>query len=262
MVHGRTERPVLFSAPMVRAILAGTKTQTRRVLKEIVPPPPAMDAIRPANKAVHPTPYLDSYCGDRKTEANPRGMSNRWCWWTRDDRQGLPTFGVRWVPGDRLWVRETWGFNPDHPSVPEFACFRADRGHEHDAYKKVPAIHMPRWASRITLEVTKVRVERVQSISEEDAIAEGLIAQEGDGGRPGSGYKWTGLGYHGGTFNRHGGPTFHTPDFDSRCSCHMRGPTPAQCAYRDLWEHINGAGSWDANPFVIALTFRRVANAP
>ena len=225
------EKPILFSSAMIRAILSGSKTQTRRILKETVPQPPAMDAIHPAHKAIHPAPYLDSYCGDRKTEANPRGMSNRWCWWTRDDRQRLPTFGVKYVPGDHLWVREAW--SPEHkwngtkPSeIPngDDIWYWADGNPDYgDWTKPKPSIHMPRWVSRITLEVTAVRVERLQDITEADAEAEG----------------WPGC---------------------------VVGETPLRDAYpigwyANLWNDINGAGSWDANPFVVAVTFRRIPNA-
>jgi hypothetical protein len=136
------ERPILFSAPMVRGILAGTKVQTRRVVK-----PQAMGQWGP----VVPCPYGQ--------------------------------------PGDRLWVREAWDFIPEgDPGTPSCAGIRywADAGYElrtppsnynpmlYGKERVRPSIHMPRWASRITLEVTGVRVERLQDISEADARAEGI----------------------------------------------------------------------------------------
>lgn len=240
------EKPILFSAPMVRAILEGRKTQTRRALKGAVPPPPAMDAIHPNNQIKHPAPYLDSYCNATRTEANPRRMSRNWCWWTRDDRQCLPMFPVRWVPGDRLWVRETWCAVDDTAYGGEkWVDYRATPRHsaEHPAgwdndpsdpvaLKWRPSICMPRWASRITLEVTDVRVERLQAISEADAIAEGIEYRDGCWGT------WDAAGAH-------------------TCG---GSPDPIE-AYRCLWLNINGAGSWDANPWIVAVTFRRVANA-
>lgn len=274
-----SDKPILFSGAMVRAILDGRKVQTRRILKETIPLSPTMDAIHPTNTAKHPAPYLDSYCGDRKTEANPRGMSRRWCWWTRDDRQGLPTFGVRWVPGDRLWVRETWAdVNTENgPAI----MFRAGGFHfctddaypvEYDRYPGMlfsmwcgdlargapghawrPSIFMPRWASRISLDVTDVRVERLQDITEADAIAEGC--------------EFTDFGEYQpqGVASLDGGKTFHPFKMRQHNGWHWGNATrPDQClgsalqAYGNLWEQLNGAGSWDANPFVVALTFRVV----
>jgi hypothetical protein len=174
-----TERGILFSAPMVRALLAGTKTQTRRV-------------ARP-KRSIEPM-----------TDECPFGM-----------------------PGDRLWVREAWTYagtldpgivvyRADYPAcVPE----RFENIPPAEALKWRPSIHMPRAASRIALEVTEVRVERLQEISEADAAAEG-IQELIDAG----------------------------VDHDG---------TPRD-TYRTLWEALNGAGSWDANPFVWAVSFRRV----
>lgn len=171
--------PILFSAPMVRAILDGSKTQTRRVAKEF-------DGLRDLDKILARFP-------------NQNGC-----------RYGQP--------GDRLWVRETWAEHPDYPDARR-AIYRADAGSEYDAERWRPSIHMPRWACRIELEVTGVRVERLQSISEADARAEGV---EGDS---------------------------HPGAFVGTC----RGN------FARLWESINGAGSWDANPWVWVVEFRRVS---
>ena len=131
-----TDRPIIFSAPMIKSLIAGRKSQTRRLNIGEVPEPPAHDAVSPwsveRGDKLHPAPYLDSYCGDPKTSANPRGMSDRWCWWTRDDRPGRQ-FKVSYVPGDRLWVRETFarvGDNSDDvhacPDMRVPAYYRAD----------------------------------------------------------------------------------------------------------------------------------------
>lgn len=144
-----TERPIIFSAPMVRAIIDGSKTQTRRVAKLTV------------------NGYVKEPGGNR-----------RWHTADFDARLACP-YGQ---PGDRLWVRETWrhveggavydavgglmdAFDPE-------TIYRADRPHALGPWK--PAIHMPRWASRITLEITEVRIERLQDIDEKDAVAEGV----------------------------------------------------------------------------------------
>lgn len=151
-----TDRPILFSAPMVRAILAGTKTQTRRVITKF---PWKFDG--------------DNFMREFAHHDCPMGH-----------------------PGDRLWVRETWAETinvndmspwPDRPhrffeESGSAVIYRADGEWEwldddgsidegHSSWK--PSIFMPRWASRITLEITKVRVQRLQEISEEDAKAEG-----------------------------------------------------------------------------------------
>lgn len=155
------EHPILFSAPMVRAILDGRKTQTRRV----VLPQPFDDGARPV-----------------RTEVDEAGV---WRWWNgylchEPNRRRSPFGQV----GDRLWVRET--FYCDHYAYPdapigemqELLCYRADgewNDHIEDGVPSGwrPSIHMPRWASRISLEVTDVRVERIQSISYGDVLAEG-----------------------------------------------------------------------------------------
>jgi len=171
------ERPILFSAPMVRAILDGRKTQTRRVVK--------------------PQPNADNWTGKCR-------------------------YGQR---GDRLWVRETWqslvihdGLSPS--DIPVGADIQYPATYDGWVSKRRPSIHMPRWASRITLEITGIRVERLQDISENDAVAEGV--------------------------------EFWTPTVDV-------DPVPSpRPAYRLLWESINGAGSWGLNPWVFVIEFKRV----
>ena len=228
---GGGDRPIIFSGPMVRALLDGRKTQTRRLLKANIPPMPAMDNISPSNTTKHPTPYLDSYCSEKKTAANLRGMSRLWCWWTRDDRSGRE-FKVGYMPGMRLYVREAWCQKAeDGAAVSGAALYRADGEHvalsDGDGFTVTrqdgreaspwrPSIHMPRWASRLTLVVTDVRVQRLQNISEADALSEGIeplrFPETGDWGWP-------------------------------------------QHRFRDLWNSIHGPDAWDANPEVVALTF-------
>lgn len=155
------EHPILFSAPMILAILDGRKTQTRRVIKQ--------------------QPH--------RTTTAAQHVDSNWWEWKRGGRFRCP-YGQ---PGDRLWVRETW-----RPGMhPEWLCavqYRADlqwlkptgldenTGYifadwcDREPQKWSPSIHMPRWASRITLEITGVRVERLQAISDADARAEGVTA--------------------------------------------------------------------------------------
>jgi len=197
------ERPILMSAPMVRALLAGTKAQTRRAMKP------------------QPEPW----------EANPAIL--QW----RDDHffpdlpkhRAMCPYGV---PGDRLWVRETHATLLAPNGKPLRTVYRADGDLNRDTLsgaKWTPGIHMHRHDSRLTLEITDVRVERLQEISEADAMAEGI-------GR-----------YDNGTFG-----------LNDPGACMG---TTAVVAFMRLWESINGAGSWDANPWVWAISFRRIGDA-
>lgn len=212
------ERPILMSGSMVRAIIEGRKTQTRRLAKH----PLAMAAKR-----------IHSYHGQTEFDC------------VLADETGGIIHCPYGVPGDRLWVRETWcawDTNDEEQEANEVAgnvahlveigigrwhiTYRADpRRH---AEKWRPSIFMPRWASRITLEIEAVRVERLIEITREDCIAEGVSVV---GNPP----KW---GVEG----------------SGRCLCWMQ----PEGAYRELWESINGLGSWDANPWVWVIQFRRV----
>jgi hypothetical protein len=159
------DRPILFSAPMVRAILAGTKTQTRRIVKWR-----GIDAGLNLQfsglRAVRDRGGLWALESDTRTSRE-----------TRCDLTVCP-YGQ---PGDRLWVREShWFFQDEHDPVTGYTPpvlttddveYRADGESTRHGWR--PSIHMPRWASRITLSLTGVRVERLQEISEADATAEG-----------------------------------------------------------------------------------------
>ena len=143
------QRPILFSAPMVRAILDGNKTQTRRICK-----PAQFFSLSKVVEVPDPQErgqvYNGSHFGDEDGEV-----------------QFACPYGGR---GDRLWVRESFS-----PYEHREGCWYWADGNiaAHDCTKPKPSIHMPRWASRITLEITGVRVERLQDISEADAISEG-----------------------------------------------------------------------------------------
>lgn len=243
------ERPILFSAPMVRAVLAGTKTQTRRAVK----PMRSQDWLTP-----------DAIM--RSPRAKPVIIEGeQWAQFVHP-MAGLLVNGIQhdeWSPltcirspygqpGDRLWVRETWQGplmdaesmeneyrdNPVKFHLPEFCEYAADGGAAPEfmtlddelVCRWRPSIHMPRWASRINLEITGVRVERLQDISEVDVLAEGV-------------QRWP-LGYR---VEITGEPKHESRSFDV-----------AQHAYRWLWESINGPGSWDANPWVWVIEFKRI----
>lgn len=207
------ERPILFSAPMVRAILEGRKTQTRRVVKP--QPSPSSDTAFVGMDGIwrfsHPT-----LRGPVSHEADdvrcPYGQT-----------------------GDRLWVREAWSFHPDFPESTHRAIYRADAGVENDVPRWRPSIHMPRWASRILLEITAVRVERLQCISFEEAINEGVYHYAAE------------LATN---------PKVTKTDIEKMIERHGSGKP--QCLYAQLWESINGAGSWGTNPWVWVVEFKRV----
>ena len=217
------ERPILFSAPMVRAILEGRKTVTRRVMK-CQPDADASITVESYNVAVT----------NRRgyQEAGPEIFG---AWW-RDGESGYKCpFGQ---PGDRLWVRETWYcdhfevmrgpyLKPDDLDIGEARedgtlVYAADGLTPYEANQPVwkPSIHMPRWASRILLEITDVRVERLQDISADQCRREGYPAdrQAETGGSDMDAWLW----------------------------------------FRDLWQQINGPGSF-GEQWVWVVEFKRVA---
>ena len=201
------ERPISFSAPMVRALLYGTKTQTRRLVK--------------------PQP-------DAEHGGEPYWFVGGYRAWTYRDTQDVLRKGgnVLRCPygqaGHTLWVRETWARDDEDGAL----MYSADLGRDMSAdaweqgrlegvprYRWRPSIHMPRAASRIALEVTGVRVERLHQISRGDAMAEGCpFANMQDGESP---VRW----------------------------------------YEYLWRAINGPDSWNANPLVWVVEFRKAHNA-
>lgn len=206
-------RPILFSGPMVRALLAGTKTVTRRVVK---PQPRVVDV------APRFAPNTWGFYGD----APPIGSKSakQLGGWPENGRVVRCPYGD---PGERLWVRETWfsdalRSSDDGNVIPdreECVYYRADADRalaEDMEGCWRPSIHMPRWASRITLEITGVRVERLQEITEEEVVREGIPR-----------------------------------------STNIFEQTTSE-AFEQLWREINGDESWEANPWVWAVSFRRI----
>jgi hypothetical protein len=249
------ERPILFSAPMVRAILEGRKTQTRRVVK---PQPPAECAHYYGRQGTYsglavPRHY---WCTAESLE-QAEALDQEYLFWpSNDDTEGGDEFtgdiygagGMECPYGseenclkaaDRLWVREAWAFgihamaaarDEDGPFV--YAADGSTQGRLCDRWR--PSIHMPRAASRITLEVTSVCVERLQDISEADAIAEGVERTiTGDGWRR----------------------YCNDPELEA---CGLTPCASAANSFRSLWESINGPKSWQANPWVWVVEFKRV----
>lgn len=243
-------RPILFSGPMVRAILNGTKTQTRRVVK---PQPVKNGKFWEVFGAGWSMDHGNVPCVPGHSLANncPYG-----------------------VPGDELWVRETWApVSPFDPSPETGAFYRADYlddPHGPDGEKSPegryrtwkPSIHMPRWACRIKLEVTGVRVERLNDIIGADAEAEGCVPD------------WD--AFHDATEGREGWdePEEFIEECEEHCDYVNYGRHPVhssehrewerdrtnyalRLAYSHLWESINGPDSWDANPWVWVVEFKR-----
>lgn len=207
------EHPILFSAPMVRAILSGAKTQTRR----LITPSTALVNGSPSRK--EDWPRLDFNDAFVDAGPSPAGNPGPYLKVARPDDGTRHRVYPRVQPGDSLWVRErcwvdkvTGAFRwYDRPDV-------IDVQRERDGVKLRPSIHMPRRDACIFREVTGLRVERLQAVSGTDACAEGID-----------------LDFH-----------------DSYVPSNQRG------AFRRLWESINGAGSWDANPWVWVIEFRRI----
>lgn len=212
-----SERGMIFNAEMVNAILSGRKTQTRRPIK---------------------------WKQTRFTEIAERDDGSLWPWAEDCERGGDIWFACPYGEiGDRIWVRETWQVIHDHidesshvedrtyaPSIPKekdrywhtvYAEHFGDESREDRGFPWRPAIHMPRWASRILLEITDVRVERLRDLSEEDAKSEGIIPSAG-GVLPGWEYRIN---------------------------------------FRDLWMDIYGTDNWEANPWVWVIEFKRVEGA-
>lgn len=198
------ERPILFSAPMVRAILDGRKTQTRRVLK----PQPNMEPFGDHNGAL--------LCWKNMIMSNSRDLIIAEC-----------PYGQ---PGDRLWVRENLEasqhglhYAADNTPVIHELADALNEKYASDYYivecRTIPSIHMPRWASRITLEIVSVRVERLNKISGMDARREGISIPA------------------------------HLPE-DGADLDYCRREFPK------LWESINGDGSWNQNPWVWVVEFK------
>ncbi|HFD3847239.1 ASCH domain-containing protein [Serratia marcescens] len=228
------ERQVIFNGEMVRAILGGRKTQTRRVMAA--------------------QPESNQFGLLRITDSTKRSDIGKYHWAESNatgthQRSALFSCPFGQV-GDRLWVRETWQgplvdeehlddyrANADKFQAPEFCEYAADGGARPefcDLDDNVrqgwrPSIHMPRWASRITLEITAVRVERLNDISEEDAKAEG-VKPAGD----------------------------MLPDYPDTFLTPKGDFATAKVAFQRLWQSIYGVDSWNANPWVWVIEFKRV----
>lgn len=215
-------RPLLFNEEMVRAFLAGKKTQTRRIIQR----------VRTFGKVTEfqrsQTPGYDWTFRCR------RGL---WQDLRTTQLQNLCPYGFA---GERIYGRETLKQIPDGEPNPGHSphvrttnwCYVSDGIHLQMPViwpsgfrikQSIPSIHMPKWAARVWAQIVDVRIERLADISEADAYAEGVTVAENHQG---------------------------SPDFDFR--------NDARVAYRQLWERINGPGSWSINPYVWVIEFKRL----
>ena len=225
------ERPIIFSGPMVRAILEGRKTQTRRVVKPLKMNSdygtPRWDGAwidGPPNCQYLHVPFVNDAYPDNRT------VQRHYC---------------QHDPGDRLWVRETWGVCDVDGGGDAYAiaykaggsgddvvwkdCRYSDCGKYGTYYTDFrwkPSIHMPRWACRLLLEVVSVRVERVQEISGADVLAEGV---DNGGSNPAQGKRWENM---------------------------------QRMAFEELWDSLNAKRgfSWASNPWVWVIEFKRISD--
>ncbi len=229
------ERPILFSGPMVRAILTGTKTQTRRVIRP-----------QPTDSWMLNIPLVDPTIGQfgKAYDSNADAWQNYYHRWFSPDTKDWIYRKRLWIkhpenyteiecpygaPGERLWVRETW-LNAALPGYHPVVLYRADGDDPKPpsvAWK--PSIHIKREYSRLSLEVVSVRVERLNEISEADAKAEGAVAAYIERAeRQDPGLKI------------------------------IQAPYSVEC-FRQLWNSINGArADWGSNPWVWVVEFKRV----
>lgn len=234
-------KPIIFSVPMVRALLEGRKTQTRRV---ITPRNSYFNGHHWHREILKQAwNWAEAWVDPRPSPAGNAGPYLKLPWLSGDDPDTwegtVHRIYPRYAPGDRLWVRETWGdLTADHPlaidgrkpTIGDRLVFRANPA---DVAQWVPGhrgsgsfcwrspIHMPRWASRLTLDVTNVRVQRVQEISEGDAVTEGF-------GKPA-----------------------RYPD-----SHYCRWDSDPLDEFYEFWNTLQKPGrQWADNPWVVALTF-------
>ncbi|WP_138993983.1 hypothetical protein [Larkinella sp. C7] len=226
------ERPILFSTPMVQAILDNQKTQTRRIIN---PQPKALDM---------PLPMPIDQAAVFLKQASKDGYTNLF---SSGPLKGLAGPACRYGQvGDILWVRETWcKFVDHHATKDQQYAYKADCGSAgEDArqdyikagwpYQWRPSIHMPKAAARIFLQITDVRAERLQMISTEDVYAEGVGGNYGESGKR--------LGFDG--------------------QPHEWDNMNAQESFQWIWAKINGSESWESNPFVWVVSFSRIDKKP
>lgn len=202
-----TERPIIFNAAMVKAILDGRKTQTRRLMKE-----QPCDPRHPAS--LFKCPY--GKVGDQL--------------WVRENFQPLLADEKTWDDQPYVNYKTGEGYTASYPATDGVIEYLTADDEVKSNVK--PSIHMPRWASRIQLEITNIRYEKLQKISEEDAYSEGIKRLYPD-----------------------------KPEENHASICidgiHCNFNKATEC-FKCLWESINGEDSWDKNPYVWVVSFKRI----
>lgn len=226
------ERPILFNADMVRAVLDGRKTQTRRIIQSA-----AKNMQASGHKVIEYREPGDKWYGEHVFSMC--NQSGTWCDYTKEQFLAKCPFGA---VGDRVWLRETFRVHSRATDVATLVYKASEQQSWTQQTHRVPiekcnkpavvdkwtpSIHMPRWASRITLEITGVRVERMFDISEADARAEGVEQLRGG-------------------FWRHYQPGWTQHQLSARGS------------FVTLWKSIYGEEGWQANPWVWVVDFKRV----
>lgn len=202
-----TDRPIIFSRPMVRALIEGRKTQTRRL-------------------AWRAWKEVDDLSSERQEHFDALGHVFHF----RSDgsvrAHAAPSPWQRVKPGDRLWVRESFNH-----AAGEGIAYMATNPHMNGAPWR-PSIHMPRWASRLTLVPTEVRFQKLQEISEQDAIAEGAERRDEAGREP-----------------------WHMAWSDQPAIAERYGLSTARWAFGNFFIRLHGERVWEENPQIVALTF-------
>lgn len=225
------EKPILMSAPMVLALLDGRKTMTRRLAK------------------------IPGICNTKIVRYELEAGSVAFYTKSHASRVVCPPYEV----GDRLWVRESLQrYNREQPTIQYVADMTpvvAPHGMQRHANgaalwhwkrKSLPSIHCPRWASRITLEISEVRVEQVRDISTDDILAEGIQCTVSGDGHP---------------LIRVTGkcpPSHYHRSIDLMNGERLTHEELLRAHWASAWDSINGSGSWDSNPWVWVISFKRV----
>jgi hypothetical protein len=249
------DNPIVLSERSMSDLKNGRMTQTRVVLKNVPPAPAPKDPDWPCRTA----PYLDAYCHEPETKQNPRGMGHWWVWRESDGWACPPRFKVGVAPGDRLWVREAWkphsvfAHKRPHDIPPTSIYYRADKYGDY-APSSTPWVRagwMPRWASRFTLDVVDVRVERLQDISEKDAIASGI--HQSTWGKLCDLYAPSEKVQR---KRKSKTPVYLAPGQDAWSMKSYR--FTADEAFERLWNREHGKDKWHDNPWVAAFTFRLI----
>ena len=237
------ELPIIFSTPMVQAILDGRKTQTRRVVKL----PPELQACDPEDEITSKDIEIEFITAQQFKEHNEDEPSGFYGWMSDYPEEGAIMIKPRYQPGDLLWVREAFlwvmldhahdllvGSRDRNQYAYKASCHEdwIAYAKEKYGYKWKPSIHMSKDAARIWLKVVNVRVERLNDISENDVFCEGL--------RPIENYTRFLCGYF------RGDP----------CRPILGG---AVTAFKYLWKSIHGEGSWEENPWVWVIEFEVVS---